>query len=195
MRDPTVTWTKRLSHRWFPSREARHRRRVQMAVFLTGIVFIVLAFELMRMGTGGNGTIEQTWLSGTAPWGFLLLFVGAAMSLIGFGYLASPLKPWQIASDEYGDIRSLPSASSGNQGAVAQQARVLFILLLAVGLLLIEAIPLYNFATRQGLFDRSSCVSNCNALTLTETAFLLDLLPIAIANAFIVIMLFVFIQP
>lgn len=167
-----------------------------MAVFLAGIICVVMGFELMRMGTVGSGTtLQDLWLSGTAPWGFLVLFIGIGLGLIGFGYLAAPLKPWRTAADEYGDERTLPPASSVDRGAVAQEARVLFILILVVGLLIIEAIPMYNMARASKLFVRDNCTQNCSDLTTSEIAFLFDLIPIALANAFVIIMLFVFIQP
>ena len=194
MHDPSVSWAQRLSRKWFPSHEDRRRRGVQLAALLVGIVCIVFAFELMGMSVNPVWS-QESFLAGPAPIGFLLLFVGVSLSLVGFGYLVSPLKPWQTASDEYGDISTLPSRPGVDSAKVAQQARVAFILILLAGLILLEALPMYNIARSNQLFDRTNCVYNCQELTKPEIAFLLDLIPIAIANVFVAIMLFVYIQP
>lgn len=165
-----------------------------MAVFLIGMVCIVLGFELMRSGMATEGPLQTAWLEGTAPIGFLLLFVGIVLSLIGFGYLATPLEPWRTAPDEWGDLRTFPARPGVDAGVVARRARVAWILIVA-GLLLLEALPMYTMVTETKLFTRDNCTRNCSALTGSEIAFLLDLIPIAIADAFVVVMLFVFIQP
>jgi hypothetical protein len=166
-----------------------------MVAFLVGIVCIVMAFELMRTSIASEDLFYGTLFTGTAPIGYLLLFIGVCLSLISFGYLATPLEPWRTAPDEWGDIRTLPSRPGVDRGIVAQQARVAFILILLAGLLLLEALPMYNLVSRAKLFNRDNCTQNCDALTGPEIAFLFDLIPIGIADAFVTIMLFVFIQP
>ncbi len=54
---------------------------------------------------------------------------------------------------------------------------------------------MYTVVRESGLFTRTNCTQNCDALTSAEVAFLLDLVPIGIADAFVVVMLFVYIQP
>lgn len=194
MRDPTVTWAQRLAHRWFPTPEDRRRRSLQLAVFLIGAVVILLGFQLIRTNVSEAGYFE-TWPAGTAPLGFLLLFVGVCLSLIAFGYLASPLHPWRTAPDEWGDIGTLPPGGTVDRREVANSARLLFVLILVAGLLLLEGILLYNMATTTHLFVRDSCTYNCSALTRAEVAFLIDLVFIGISDAVITVFLFVFIQP
>jgi hypothetical protein len=186
------SWLRRLSNSWFPSRAAVRQRRNQMALFLTGLVCIVLAIELLQMGESAvPGPMP------VPPWavGYLLLFVGVGLALIGFGYLATPLEPWRSSPHSWEERSTLPPPSVADPARVAHQARLLVILLLVAGLLLLEALPMLSLAVSTKLFNRDNCTYNCQALTGAEVAFLLDLIPIAIADAFVVIMLFVYIEP
>lgn len=192
MSGPPESRLRRLSKRWFPTREAVHRRRIQMAVFLGGIVCLVLGYELLRyvgpVDLAGNPLVTY-W-----PYGYVLLFVGSGLTVIGLGYLAAPLEPWSEPTGGRG-VEPLPAELGPERERIAGEARVLVIVLLLAGIILLEALPMYGLATSTQLFDRSGCTHNCGALTDAEIAFLLDLVPIAIADAFVGIMLFVFIPP
>ncbi len=193
MDSPRESRLRRLSRKWFPDRKAARRRQIHAAVFLSGIVCLVLGFELLRVvppvDLAGNPVVDY------GPYGYLLLWIGAALTLIGFGYLATPLVPWSGAPKDWGGIERLPVSLGTERERIAGEGRTLAIVLLVAGLLLLEALPMYGLATSTQLFDRTNCTSNCAALRPAEVAFLLDLVPIAIADAFIVIMLFVFIPP
>lgn len=93
-----------------------------MAAFLGSIVALILAFELLRLGSAYD--VAAAYFVGTAPFGFLLLFVGAALFFTSLGYLLSPLEAWRAPPHAWEEPSVIPSDLGVDRGLIARRARL-----------------------------------------------------------------------